>query len=429
MFVLKKDGLFHHINTKINNNNYYTPMITDSHLHIIGLGEKLTNPYLEFKNNNEIENIIRNQLINKPSKIILRGYSEETSNINKKFLDEISKNIPILLVRRCGHVGTCNSFVLENLNFENFNHLVDFEKGVLEENALSVFYNIYGHHSNIKKSFKTAEEFLLKLGYGYIHSDDLHNILFNDIPFNEANIQIFEKVSIYSLKELYEKEKEGYFNLFNCVKVFVDGSFGGRTAYLKDAYNDDKENYGKLLWEKSDFEELMTYCSINNLHLAIHCIGDAGIDFIINSYKNTNPNNTIRIIHSAILHDYQLDFIKENDIILDMQPSFIESDEPILESRLGKRIDITYRFYEIYKRKINLFLSSDAPIEDLVWWEYMSILKNQNIPLSYSLYLMTYAPEYIDGWDRETDIDTKHLIFENNPFEFFNSKPKIFFNK
>ena len=69
MYILQKDGRFHYINTRLNNRSYITPLVTDTHLHVLGLGEKLYFPSLERKNLKEIEDIIEKLLKNNPKKL------------------------------------------------------------------------------------------------------------------------------------------------------------------------------------------------------------------------------------------------------------------------------------------------------------------------------------------------------------------------
>lgn len=142
MYILKKDGNFHYINTKSNNRSYITPFVTDTHLHVLGLGEKLYFPSLEGENLKEIRYIIENLLENNPKEIILRGWSEEFARPTKDFLDNITTNLPIILIRRCGHLAVVNSKALEVAVFNDSKEYVDFTTGIVKEKALEKIYQI-----------------------------------------------------------------------------------------------------------------------------------------------------------------------------------------------------------------------------------------------------------------------------------------------
>jgi len=415
MYKMNKDGNFEYINTKANNNKYVTPMVTDSHLHVISYGEKLSNPDLEFKSILEIKSIIQNKLKDDPKKLILRGWSEPEVP-KKQFLDSQSKEIPMMMVRRCGHVATVNSKMLEIIDFSGYEKYVDRKNGIIYEQALEVVYGELGYYQNIEKSFKKAEAKLIEDGYGYIHSEDIHGITKDELPFKDSKIRVYEKIAVNNLQELKLFKNQKYFEEYNSVKVYTDGSFGGWTALMKDEYS-DKATKGKKVWSDSDLKNVMEFCEEEKLHLAMHAIGDGSVEQILNIAEQVKPKGIHRIIHSAVLHDYQLELIKKHNIILDMQPSFIPSDEPILKKRLGERTKIAYRFKDIIDKNINLFLSSDAPVEEPSWIRYFNILSKQNITNKEILNTLIFAPQIIDRFDRIEDMDDRRLVFEENPFE------------
>ncbi|KAF2957087.1 amidohydrolase family protein [Marinitoga sp. 38H-ov] len=407
MYYLTKNGNFIYKNAKNNSNKYITPLITDTHMHILGFGEKLLNIDLENMEDNEIINIIKKKLKDNPKKIVLRGWS--TTNIDIKSLDNITKDIPIILIRRCGHVAICNSKVIEKLT-KNLNY-IDYNSGKIKEKALEEYYETFGYFSNIEKAYEESKKYLISKGYGYVHSDDLHGIDKEDLPFDNE-IKIFEKVAINNYNELLDYFKKGYFKDYKSVKVYLDGSLGGKTAYLREKYNDGNDR-GNLVWKKDELKKVLEFCENNNLHLCMHAIGDAAIDEILKSFEELKPQSIHRIIHASILHDDQIEKIKKYKIILDMQPQFIESDKSILKSRLSEREKLTYRFKKIYEENIPLIFSSDAPVEMPDWIRDVRILQKHGLPLKYIIYNLTYLPQLIDGFSR----DEGYLIFDDNPFE------------
>ncbi|WP_129409747.1 amidohydrolase family protein [Marinitoga lauensis] len=406
MYYLTRKGEFIYKNTKHNINKYITPLITDTHMHILGFGEKLLNPDLENLEKEDIKRIIKNKLKDNAEKIVLRGWSELDID-----LDKFSKNIPIILIRRCGHIAIVNSVILEKLAKEVDSEYIDFKKKIIKEKALEKFHEIYGFYSDVKGAYLKAKEYLLNKGYGFIHSDDLHGINKNDLPFDDY-LKVFEKVAINNYNELIDYYNKGYFNIFKAVKVYIDGSFGGKTAYLREKYNDG-DNNGYLVWKKEELKKVLEFCENNALHLCMHAIGDKAVDIILEIFNELKPSKYHRIIHASLLHDEQLEIIKKHKLILDMQPQFVESDKEMLKERLDERTKLAYRFKDIYNNKIPMFFSSDAPVETPDWFRDAKILSNFGIPLKYIIYNMTFFPEFIDGFSREK----KYLLFKENPFE------------
>ncbi|SHE65796.1 hypothetical protein SAMN02745164_00881 [Marinitoga hydrogenitolerans DSM 16785] len=405
MYILDESGNFIYKSTKFNNKKYITPLITDTHMHILGFGEKLLNPDLDRIEDKKILKLIKLKLKENPAKIILRGWSK--TDIDRKKLDEISKNIPIILVRRCGHVAIVNSKVLERLN-QNEKYIV-YSSGEIREKALEEVYEKFGYFSDINMAYKKAKEYLISKGYGYVHSDDLHGITKEKLPFDN-DLKIYEKVAVNNFNELKEYYNKNYFQSFKSVKVYIDGSFGGKTAYLREKYNDGKDN-GILIWNSYELKRVIEFCESNDLHLCMHSIGDGATDLILNVVKEIKPQNHHRIIHASILHDDQIEEIKKYKLILDMQPQFIISDKSILKSRLGERSFLTYRFKELYDKEVPMFFSSDAPVEVPDWFRDAQLLNKLGIPLNYIIYHMTYFPMKIDKFERD-----KILIFKENPF-------------
>lgn len=425
MFKLTKKGEFKYINTKYNKNIFVTPFITDTHLHLLGFGEKLVQPSLENKSLPEIKEIIINILKKNPDKIILRGWSEEFSIPDKKFLDDINEDIPIMLVRRCGHKSVVNSKVFEQINFKDFEDYIEFEKGFLKEKAIDRFYETFGAFTNIKDNYESAKTYLNKKGYNFVHSDDLHGVSKEELPFlNDTDFFVYEKVAVSSYDQLLNYYDRGYFKIFKSVKIYLDGSLGARTAYLIDKYN-DSNTFGEKLWEDSELNEIVRFCESKGLHLAVHAIGDGAVEQILKVFEEVKPKLIHRIIHGQILREKQIEKIKRYNLIIDVQPQFIESDKIFIKSRLGNNLNNTFKFYELYKNNIPLFISSDAPVEEPDWLRDMKKLKELGIPYNYSLFRLTYSPEIVDNINREESIEKKALIFNQNPFDEI-SVPKLY---
>ncbi|UYP01396.1 amidohydrolase family protein [Oceanotoga sp. DSM 15011] len=416
MKKLRRNGDFYTINTKHNFNYFVTPLATDTHLHLLGFGEKLNNPDLEHKDNENIKKIIEEELLKDKKDIVLRGWSEQDCDLNKDILDDFKTAKNILLIRRCGHVAIANTNLLENLDFEESEKYVNRSNGYIYEKALEKIYEKIGYFTDINGAYEEAKNYLISKGYGFVHSEDIHGITVDDLPYDDEYLKVYEKIAVNSYDELLKYYERGYFKKYKAVKVYLDGSFGGWTAYMREVYK-DRNTKGKFVWNKEELMKVLLFCEDKKLHLAMHAIGDASIDIILEIFEKINPIGLHRIIHSAILHDEQIKKLEKYNIILDMQPEFINSDKPILEKRLGLRTEKAYRFLDIYKSNIPLFLSSDAPVEIPDWIRDLKTLSDMGIPLKYLLHKVTYAPEVIDKIDREKDMHDRYLIFKDNPHE------------
>lgn len=68
-----------------------------------------------------------------------------------------------------------------------------------------------------------------------------------------------------------------------------------------------------------------------------------------------------------VMSNDQIERIKKLNLIVDIQPQFIESDKGFINNRLGRNVDKAFNFSKLYKTGIPLFISSDAPVEDPDW--------------------------------------------------------------
>jgi predicted amidohydrolase YtcJ len=101
------------------------------------------------------------------------------------------------------------------------------------------------------------------------------------------------------------------------VKLYIDGSGGARTAWLYDDWNKDYRgvdtgNRGYPTSNADTIRMLIRMYHDAGMHVAVHSIGDRGIDWVVDTYDQAmreNPKNGLRhaIIHSNIPTDHAID--------------------------------------------------------------------------------------------------------------------------
>jgi predicted amidohydrolase YtcJ len=114
------------------------------------------------------------------------------------------------------------------------------------------------------------------------------------------------------------------------IKVAVDGSPQGKTAYLSKPYlthaeGSGEENRGFPNISQKELDSLFSLAYKNKVQLYVHCNGDAAIDMAIEAHKRAlsdldDPNYDHRtvIVHSQIMRPEQLAAYKE----LNLYPTF-----------------------------------------------------------------------------------------------------------
>ncbi|XFA99506.1 amidohydrolase [Candidatus Izemoplasma sp. B36] len=369
------------------------PGFIDSHMHVLGLG------YVSFNVDlNEIYSIkdlidLLNENKNK-SIIIGRGWNQENFK-EKRFptkddLNKVSIDIPILIRRVCGHVLVANDKMMELANINQYSKQIsggtfDYESGLFTEKAINIINNALPKpsHNDLRKYLLKANEILLENGITSVASDDFSTLsidyeeiinVINELYDEDLlKIKITEQVNL-PYKKLKEFIDKGYankkFNKYKLgpLKILADGSLGGKTASLLKPYENEPDNYGVLTYSDDELFELVHLADSNNMDVVIHAIGDKtsqqAIDTLIKSLKITKrTNHNHAIIHAQLTTREQIKLMKKWNIGAIIQPIFLNSDIPIIESRIGSRAKESYLFKSFYNQGVNVGFSTDSPIE------------------------------------------------------------------
>lgn len=112
------------------------------------------------------------------------------------------------------------------------------------------------------------------------------------------------------------------------VKIFADGSAGGRTAWMTQAYVGQPDNFGvQMLPDEVLFDLVQRYHDMGYT-LVCHGIGDAAIDQLVRAYeviRRTDPDNIRRdrIEHCGYVNDAMNQRMKAAGILPAPQQAFI----------------------------------------------------------------------------------------------------------
>ena len=154
-----------------------------------------------------------------------------------------------------------------------------------------------------------------------------------------------------------------------CLKLFVDGSLGARTALMRKPYADDPSTKGIMVMTQTELDEMVQMADSEGLQVVIHAIGDRGIEMVVDSYEKViNDKNDRRhsIIHVQITDRPLLQRMADLDILAQVQPIFLHYDQTIVKDRVGEDLaNTSYAFKTMLDLGIKVSLGTDCPIEDL----------------------------------------------------------------
>lgn len=325
------------------------PGFIDSHSHFTAVANGMLQVDLENCTNfkeieNKIKEYIKRNNINIGEWIIAKGYDyntlEELKHPKADFLDAFTRDYPVVLQHKSGHVGVFNSKALKILNvdentappqggvIEKVNGKLT---GYMEENAFVNYLKKVPMPSieKILESYKKAQEEYISYGIttvqeGYMSKEliSLYDALLNANILKVDLIGYPDLDSIEEYKKRFSKSYKKYDRNFKILglKMILDGSPQGRTAWMKMPYLGEKEYKGYPNMRHEDVIKNIEYAKNNNIQVLAHCNGDAAAEEYIKACKEIKDVSKIRpvIIHAQLINREELEEAKKLGLI----PSF-----------------------------------------------------------------------------------------------------------
>lgn len=398
------------------------PGFNDSHMHLINWGQSMDGVDLtKARSVQEVIQLGQKFSSNSPIQewILGRGFNDATFRAKtlptKSDLDQISTTRPVLFTRVCGHICVANSKALHlagiNANTPNppggsidRDELTGEPTGILRENAIGLVRNLIPAPTttDFKRVLRKASQTAAVLGLTTVQSNDLHGATSlntrleayrqlaeaGELPIRvnlQATMPTPDDLASY-LEVRNDYPKLGSQVTLGPLKLFADGSLGGRTAALTYPYADAPHTSGMPIHTQEELDELVSLAAQANLQVAIHAIGDRAIDMVMDSYeqtKKTIPQWTARprIIHAQITRHDQLIRMASLGIVADIQPIFVPTDLHFVEQRIGvKNAEYAYAWKTMNKVGIRTAGGSDSPVEDCnpLWGLHAAITRQDH---------------------------------------------------
>jgi predicted amidohydrolase YtcJ len=153
--------------------------------------------------------------------------------------------------------------------------------------------------------------------------------------------------------------------------ILIDGSIGSHTAAVKTPYADDPGNTGKLYRTDAEWLEFYRNATENGLQVAVHVIGDAGVEQVLRTCEQIPGVQALRhiLIHTEMMTDEQVERAAAQGLHAAMQPVFDAlwgGPNGLYEHCLGKeRVKRMNRYRSLTDHGICIAGSSDWYITDL----------------------------------------------------------------
>ena len=381
------------------------PGFTDSHMHMLltGLGFRR----LDLRGVASVEELIRRGRDYVASHTLLPGewiigYGFDHNRFPDPVLPDgavaeaISMEHPVVLDRVCGHVGAANARALALAGFDEDTVIPG---GALDKDASGRLTGVLREAALDRiKSFaprvdrEMAEALLEEAGRRFaavgltaVHSDDL-GPEGTDWDTLRAAVDALAARSALSvrIREEWEAPRppqlrsvldrglksgdgDGWLKLCN-IKLIGDGSLGARTAFLRADYTDDPGNRGIPVYTPEEMDEMVALCHGGDLQVACHAIGDgvcARFADAVEKAMAADPKPLChRVVHCQIGDGPLYRRMAALGMGADIQPPFVPSDAPLLDTRLGERAAESYAWRTLLEAGVALGGGSDSPVED-----------------------------------------------------------------
>ncbi len=325
--------------------------------------------------------------------ILGRGWNhhcwEEKREPQRRDLDDIAPENPVMMVRACGHSQWVNSRALAAAQITR--GMADPAGGKIDRDPASgeptgmlreLRYLIeqvipVPSLEERRRAALLAQEHALRLGITGVHTCER---LQQWEAFDALDREGALKVRVYHLlppEDLDEaagrgvRPGQGSERLWaGHMKLYADGSLGAGTALLHAPYTDEPGNSGLTVLELSVLQEKIELAYRRGFHVGIHAIGDKAVTHCLTAIaaarKSVPGARRDRIEHVQVYRPGDLSLFSELGIVGSVQPRFVATDWYVAEKRWGAaRCRTGYAWRDLLDAGIPLLFGSDAPVEPL----------------------------------------------------------------
>lgn len=433
------------------------PGFVDSHVHLDDIGGSLN--FLNLRDVSSIDDLksrLAEYRVSNSRKRVFIGMGWDQEKFKEKRwpcasdLDSVEKDNPVFLERYCEHAAVANSKMLEMAGEVSFSESIfprdkkGVPLGIVKEKAYDYFKEKALEISNsLEENLLKACDFMVQNGVtstGFVScSEEVADAIGKDRRLIKPRIRIYlNHEHIDHFEEIRNRTGVDDHIKIVGIKLFVDGALGARTAFLREPYSDDRENRGYQAMDENRLNEIATKSYGKDLQLAMHAIGDAGIDFILNTFSKLDRNKLTRprIEHCVVLRHDQVGKIRDLELGVCVGPASVIDDWWVVD-RLGReRSELAYPLTTLLEGGIIVGISTDSPVEPVDPWftvdasvnrglkegiELLKFSEKERIDLATTLYLYTEGSAWLIGEERnlgnlEPGKFADFIVVDEDPF-------------
>lgn len=388
---------------------FVCPGFNDSHMHLVEYGDSLGAARLDL-HTDSLEGMIayfKDFLAENPVKeggwLYGRGWNQDYFTDADRMptrwdLDRVSRDIPVVAVRACGHAVVINSALIERMGLTpdqpdppggskgRQNGQLD---GRLFDNAIDpVLSQIPAPTAeDVKDMIRLACKSLNSYGvtssqtddYGFARSiaPEAYNEAYRSLAESgELTVRVTEQCNFTNPADLRTFVEAGnvtgagdtHFRI-GPLKMLGDGALGARTAFLSEPYADDPGNTGLPVFTQEVMDEMVDYANAHGMSVAIHAIGDACLDRVLHAVKGALENCPRKdhrhgVVHCQITRADQLKTMADLGMHIYAQSIFLDYDSHIVRARVGNALaETSYNWKTLMRQGLSVSNGTDCPVE------------------------------------------------------------------
>jgi predicted amidohydrolase YtcJ len=384
-----------------------TPGLIDAHLHLLPYGLGMIEVDVRPKVASTLDDLLgrikaRADQLGPGKWVLARGYDQFKLDVKRhpwrEELDRVAPDNPVYLVRTCGHISICNSKAFELAGVTAATPsppggLIEVQNG-----QLTGLLAEYGRDP-IRKVLPTATDSDLVAGIEragrYLNSFGITSCMDAAVGMHSH----FREINAYFTAErtgrlpvrtsmcllgdpgpksiVPDAHRAGLVTgvghdmlRVGPVKIFTDGSAGGRTAWMSEPYLGEDKTCGVACQTDEVLDEYVMDYHRKGYQMAIHAIGDAAIEQVLSAYEKVlaaepDADRRHRIEHCGFLSADHIARMQSAGIYPAPQPVFIYDFGDLYYSVLGTaRPDASYPMRGWLNAGLKPSASTDAPVCD-----------------------------------------------------------------
>ncbi len=355
------------------------------------------------------------------------GYDEstwvESRYLTRADLDDVATDRPVVAFREDMHLASVNSAALEaygdEMPAEDVRRQDDEPTGVVVEAAVDPLFAAFApDRTGTETLVRAAQRRANELGVTAVH--DMCRASHKPRVYRDlaaaGELTVRTRIN-YWTDHLDAVLDAGLASGFGsemvetgAIKSYTDGSFGGRTAKLREPYadaDDATDQMGQWVVSPTDLEPDVARAADADLQFTAHAIGDAAVAGVLDVFADHDAERLRhRVEHAELLTGDLVERLAETGAVASVQPNFLKWARAggLYESRLGERRREVMPFRALLDAGVPLVFGSDCmPMDPLFGVEQAVTAPEarQQLSVTEALRAYTYGGAYAAGAEAE----------------------------